>query len=120
MASRLFRKAPEGLILEEIRHAIAATADKLETERALAEAIEREKPENERVKLPRFARVYVGPVLIDPRDKTESFLVSYSDADQIASTRIDETLIRLAKLEKLNSAWFAEHGDPYLSDLRPA
>jgi hypothetical protein len=128
MVSRVFKEAPKGRTLEAFRQDLADVAEGLEAERAAAEEAERaareaaEKEHSGRKpkEIERFARVYVGPVLLDPRDKSQSFLVSHSEEDHVALMRIDRALARLDVLEKSSSAWFTEHGDPYLGDPRPA
>jgi len=119
MASKLFTEAPASMTLEKFRQELARVADTLEAERAAAEDAERTaREEAEKTKsgrkpqqLERFARVRVGEVLTDPRDKSESFLVSYSDEDQIASKRMDEARLPKARLEQVDRKWY-EGRDP--------
>ena len=109
---------------EEFRNALASMAGTLEAERealeeaerAAREVAEKEKSGRKPQQLERFARVHVSLILVDHRNKSESFLVSYSDNDIEAAKKIEDVLLHLAKLEKANSAWFAEHGDPYLGN----
>ncbi|MDP2655423.1 MAG: hypothetical protein Q8P17_02625 [bacterium] len=110
MASNLFTTAPAGVSLEELQQAIAEVANELNATRDTKGSVQ-------------FARVHVGSVLIDPRDKTESFLVSYSDGDAEAvkcavnvlehATEIKQQ--RLARLEQTSSQWYFNKGDPCMT-----
>ena len=106
MASNLFAAAPADATLEELQQAISEAANKLNATRDATGPVQ-------------FARVHVGSVLIDPRDKTESFLVSYSDGDAEAVKCAVHVLEhaaeikrqRLARLEQTSGQWYFNKGD---------
>ena len=112
MASTLFKQAPQGMTLEELRDAMSAVADEVEKERTKAAEAARERKEPYIT----HARVYVGPVLIDPRNNSESFLVSYSDEDKEAPRRVDALLRAVGpqKPKRKRNKGRRQHGDPYL------
>lgn len=106
MASNLFTTAPAGVTLEELQQGIREAANELNTTRDATGPVQ-------------FARVHVGSVLIDSRDKTESFLVSYSDGDTEAVKCAVNVLEhaaeikrqRLARLEQTSGQWYFNKGD---------
>jgi hypothetical protein len=99
MASRLFTKAPTGLTLEGLQHLMADAAKKVNDERDTLGTV-------------RFARVYAGPVLVDPRNGSKSFLVSYSETDPDAPEMIDTVLNGTAEQQECDRKWFNTR-DPY-------
>lgn len=106
MASNLFTAAPAGVTLEELQQAIAEAANELNATRDSAGPVQ-------------FARVHVGSVLVDPRNGTESFLVSYSDGDAEAVKCAVNVLEhaaeikhqRLVRLEQTSGQWYFNKGD---------
>ena len=98
MASMLFREAPVGMTLEELRDRIAVVAKKLNIERAEG-------------RVRGFATAYVSEVMIDARPGVpDSFLVQYSDHDEEAPKRVAVVLKGIESLRGCRG-----HGDPYLA-----
>lgn len=99
MASRLFTKAPLGFTLLEVHSALAAAANRLNSERA-------------RLGISRFATLYVGPMLMSPVTDELSFIASHSDNDPGAFEEIDRAIARLIESRRRNRWWYLRR-DPY-------
>ena len=99
MASRLFTKAPAGFTLLEVHTALAAAADRLNSERR-------------KLGISRFATFFVGPMLMSPVTREVSFVVSYSDNDQDATEELNRAITLLVESRRRNRWWYLRR-DPY-------
>jgi hypothetical protein len=101
MASKLFKQEAGGLKLAQIREAVSGAVQGLEEKRAQAILEAQNRGESPT----KFARVHIGSVLTDPRDKGVSLLISYSDHDKDTPLMIERII---------EERQFLQHRDVYL------
>ena len=99
-----------GITIEELHQTVSGLGRRINMHR-------------ERRRLHKFPAVYVSDILIDPRDRSLSFLVQFSDSDKQTEREVCKVLRRLEKLRQnrllrlveINRQWFSWRGDFYLA-----